>query len=273
MEEIQNPETSKELKHVETVDKAQPVIDENTKIKKSNRPKLMNEVKTFKGFQERKQEYENKVQEQTQTKDKVLDSIKTGKVELAHVETVDKSQPVIEAVPVRKNVHSKVMEEIQKVESKELKHVETVDKAKPTIDADAHVKQSSRPKLLKEVRGLSEKLLKYEQNVTDSQKLSDEFRNREGGDVSELSRGISAQKKMLYEQTVEESKKSTEGSRGKEAVDLDAVGEGVAQKVKTQYQKEVEEKMKSPEGVVKEKEGDKVVYKNLPPKKDLNDLI
>jgi len=208
-----------------------------------------------------------KIQEQTDSKGKVLESIKTkGKGDLTHVDTVDKSKPVIEPVPVRKNVHGKVMEEIQKVEPKELKHVQTVDKAKPVIDEDAHVKQSPHPKLMNEVRKLSERRLNYEASVADSQKVPDQFKNKEGSDLADL--GLSAsQKKKFYEENAVQ--KSSDSAKNNDSAEL----AGVARRVKEQYEKEVEEKTKSPEGTMKEKEGDKVVYKNLPPKKELNELI
>jgi len=237
MEQIQHVEAN-ELKHVETVDKAQPSIDCKAKIKKSNRPKLMNEVKGFKGFEERKAEYEKQAQARNEVKEKVIEGVKTEKVALTHVETVDKSQPVIESVPVRKNVHSKVMEQIQHVEANELKHVDTVDKAQPVIAKDAHVKASSRPKLMAEVRGLSEKLLSYQQNVEESQKSLEPCFNKEGGDIHELS-GITKRAKSAYEGVVVQD---TNVVVSKSNNDLDTVSEGVAQKVKEQYQKEVEEK-------------------------------
>jgi len=260
-----------EPKHVETTDKAQPVIEANTKIKKSKRPKLMEEVKSFKGFEETKQDQEKKAQEKIQLKEKVMDDIKTTKVELTHVDTVDKAQPVIESVPVRKNVHGQVMEEIQKAESKDLKHVDTVDKAKPVIDESAHVKQSVRPKMLEEVRSLSQRVLLYQESIQGNQKIPEQFKAKEAGDVPQAA-GISAQKKKMYEESLDVAQKPIEGSTGKEGSDLDAVGSGATQRVKELYQKEVEEKNKSREGTVMEKEGDKVV-KNLPPKKDLVDLI
>jgi hypothetical protein len=51
MEHIQKVEL-KELKHVETVDKGVPKIEKNVHVKKSARPKVLNEIKEFKGFAE-----------------------------------------------------------------------------------------------------------------------------------------------------------------------------------------------------------------------------
>jgi len=79
-------------------------------------------------------------------------------------------------------------------------------------------------------------------------------------------------KKKEYEKTVEESSKLPDGIKNKEGTDTVDLG-GVAQRVKQQYEKEVEEKNQDHGGTQIERDGEKVVYKNLPPKKDLNDLI
>jgi len=224
----------KELKHVETVDKAGPVIDKNTHVKKSQRPKLLKEVQSFQGHAVAKAAYEKKIEEQTQAREQVFDGIK-HEHKLKHVETVDKAKPQVEAVKVRKNEHNKLLDEVQHSEVQKLKHVETVDKAAPVIEK-VHLQENPRPVL-------NDEILKFS-----------EFKNQ-------------------YESSVEESKRIPDGIKGKEGADTAELG-GLTQKFRDQYQKEVSDKNKNAESTqIVGKVGKNVSYKNLPPKKDLNDLI
>jgi len=276
MAEVQKVET-KELKHVETVDKGKPVIDSTAHIKKSKRPKVLDEIKDFKGFAEKKAEYERQAQAQSEARSKLFEGIEQQPHNLHHVETTevkDTSKPNIEPVPLRKNVHSQVFQQIQKVELSELHHVETNDKTAPVIDKKVHLKKDVRPSLFEEIKSapLSEKKSLYEQTVSSSSnKVGEGFKNKEGSDTVDLS-GVTKNKKLQYEKTVEESSKLADGIKNKEGVDTNLLG-GVAQRVKEQYEKEVEVKNQDIGGTQIEREGDKIVYKNLPPKKDLNDLI
>jgi len=265
----------KELKHVETVDKAAPKIDKTTHVKKSTRPKVLNEIKEFKGFAEKKAEYEQQAQAQFQAREKLFEGIQQETHELHHVETNDTSVPHVEAVPIRKNNHSQVMEQIQKVELAELHHVDTVDKTNPVLDKNVHVKKDVRPKLFSEIKTapqLSAKKSAYEQQVEASQKLDSTFKNREGTDTKDLT-GVAKNKKLAYEQSVQNSTQLPDNVKGKEGTDVKALESGLAQKGKDQYQKDVESRNQQGESTQLEKDGEKVIYKNLPPKKDLNDLI
>eukprot|EP00121_Abeoforma_whisleri_P000492 Awhi_evm1s430 len=65
--------------------------------------------------------------------DQVISSIPNADVKLKHVETVDKSAPVIESdVKIGTNNHGSLLAEVSK--GTDLKHVETDDKSKPAID-------------------------------------------------------------------------------------------------------------------------------------------
>jgi len=274
MDQVQQVEL-KELKHVETLDKGKPNVDvgENWKAKKTKLPKVLDEIKDFKGFAEKKAEYEKNAQEQVQVREKVFLGIVNEQHELHHVETHDTSSPRIDDnIKVRKNVHSQVFQQIQEVQEKELKHVDTVDKTKPVIDKNVHVKKNVHPLIFQEIKAgpeLSAKKSQYEKSVEESKKLDENFKNREGTDIAELT-GVATNKKQLYEQQLEEAKKlEIKNKEGGDTADLS----GVAKRIKEQYQKEVQERNPTPEGIQKEKDGDKVVYKNLPPKKDLNELI
>jgi len=272
MSEVQKVE-NRDLKHVETVDKGKPVIDSSIHVKKSKHPKVMEEIKGFKGFAEKKAEYERQAQAQTEVRTKVFEGIEQPH-KLHHVEesqTHDTSKPNIENVTIRKNVHSQVFQEIQKAEHSELKHVETQDKAGPVLDKNVHLKKDVRPQLFDEIKALptlSEKKLIYEQTVSSANKLNDDFKNREGSDTNELS-GLAKNKKMEYEKNVEESSKLPKNKEGSDTTELS----GITQRSKEQYSKEVELKNQDLGGTQLERDGDKVIYKNLPPKKDLNDLI
>jgi hypothetical protein len=277
MDQVQKVEL-KELKHVDTQDKAQPAI-EKVKVKKSQRPKVLAEIQGFQGFAAKKAEYEQQVEAQTQVREDVFKSIANNEhKELHHVDEVhDTSKPHIEKeVQIKKNVHGQVFSAIQKVELKELKHVETADHSSPVIEKDVHVKKGARPALLNEIKTgprdskLDKLLDAYEWNVENSQKLDDSFRNREGADVVELA-GVAQKTKSAYVQNVSESQKLDGINKNKEADIPDVTG--LSQKVKEQYLKDVEVHNQEKEGTQKEKEGDKVVYKNLPPKKDLNEII
>jgi len=71
--------------------------------------------------------------------------------ELKHVETVDKSVPVIEKdVHIGEAPQLKVFEEITKPH--ELKHVDTVDKSVPVIDKSAHIGEAPQKKLFEEIK-------------------------------------------------------------------------------------------------------------------------
>jgi len=167
------------------------------------------------------------------------------------------------------------MEQIQKVELAELHHVSTVDKAQPVIEKNVHVKKDVRPKLFDEIKTapqLSVKKSAYEQQVAASHNLDSSYKNREGSDTAELT-GLAKNKRAEYEQSVEKSTHLPDNAKGKEGSDAKSLESGITQKVKEQYQKDVESRNQQGESTQLEKDGDKVVYKNLPPKKDLNDLI
>jgi len=71
---------------------------------------------------------------------------------LKHVETLDKSKPLIESITVRTNSHSVLFDEIEaSAEAKQLKHVETADKSAPVIEPDIVVGKNNRPALLAEI--------------------------------------------------------------------------------------------------------------------------
>jgi len=70
--------------------------------------------------------------------------------ELKHVETTDKSAPVIENVEIKKNDRGAFLAEVAAEHN--LKHAETVDKSAPVISADVHVGESKRPALLAEIQ-------------------------------------------------------------------------------------------------------------------------
>jgi len=280
LEQVQKVEL-KELKHVDTDDKAKPQI-EKVKVKKSKRPKMMNEIQTFQGFAAKKAEYEKQVENQNQVRTKVFEDIeKDHHKELKHVEKVnDTSSPQIDKdIHIKKNAHGQVFTELQKAEPTALKHVETKDNSAPVIDKDAKVKKSdARPALLKEIKSaplssskLSGLLNAYEKNVEDSQKVGDTFKNREGQDVAELT-GVAQRTKSAYAQNVDEANKLDGIHRNKEA-DVPVEVSGLSKKVKDQYLQDVAVRNQSQESTQLEKDGDKVVYKNLPPKKDLNDII
>jgi len=275
MEQVQKVEL-KELKHVETVDKGAPVIDKKTKVKKSSHPKVMNEIKEFKGFAEKKAEYEERAQAQFDKRDKVLSEI-PAEHNLKHVENVhDTSNPQVEAIPLRKNNRKEVNKEIEDIEHRQLKHVDTVDKAQPDIVKGTKVKKDVlRPKLLGEIQEgprLKDKKTAYVQQTEEAQKLDSTFHNREGSDLNSLS-GVAKNKRAAYEESVQNAQKLPDGLHGKEGQDARQLEHGLTQKVKSQYQQGVEASNQEKESTRIEKEGDKVVYKNLPPKKDLNELI
>jgi len=137
---------------------------------------------------------------------------------------------------LEKNEHNKLLNEVQHSDQHKLKHVETVDKAAPVIAQHVHLHENPRPNLNAEILKFSE------------------FKSQ-------------------YEVSVEESKKIPDGMKGKEGVDTAELG-GLTQKFRDQYQKEVSEKNKNAETTqIVGKVGKAVSYKNLPPKKDLNDLI
>jgi len=240
MQQVQKVELN-ELKHVETQDTSSPKI-EKVKIKKSAHPKVMNEIRGFTSLAEKKAEYEQKVVAHQEVRNNVIEKI-GEKRELKHVDDKDvhdTSAPVVEAVPVRKNVHSQVFTDIQKIEQKELKHVDTVDKSQPSIESGVKVKKSERPQLFDEIKthdplALVSKKSAYERQVEASKVVDSSIHNREGQDTGELA--------------------------------------GVQKKLKQQYESQVASSNVEKEGTKVEKDGDKVTYKNLPPKKDLNDLI
>ena len=73
-----------------------------------------------------------------------------GGATLKHVDTVDKSAPVIEeTVKIGANPFSSVAAEI--TQGHELKHVETVDKSAPAIEANVHIKENQHNALLAEI--------------------------------------------------------------------------------------------------------------------------
>jgi len=165
-------------------------------------------LKVLRVLLRKKAEYERQAQAQSEVRSKVIESIEKPH-NLHHVETKDTSNPHIEAVPLRKNVHSQVFEQIQKVEHSELKHVETKDKTVPVLDKNVHLKKDVRPSLFEEIKAvpLSEKKSLYEQNVESANKVSENFKNREGTDTANLS-GLAPKLKQQYEKTVEEATKS-----------------------------------------------------------------
>lgn len=79
----------------------------------------------------------------------LLDAIAKG-AELKHVETADKSVPVIEAVEIKKHDRGAFLAEVSG--DHQLKHAETVDKSVPVITPDVHVGESKRPALLAEIQ-------------------------------------------------------------------------------------------------------------------------
>ena len=84
--------------------------------------------------------------------DRLMGDVRKGGVNLKHVNTCDKSKPMID-----KNYHLKkaakrepLLNEIKK--GHELKHVRTCDKGKPLIEKDIHIKKMDRGSFLSEVR-------------------------------------------------------------------------------------------------------------------------
>ncbi|XP_063900148.1 actobindin homolog [Zophobas morio] len=85
-----------------------------------------------------------------QNSDKVLDEI-PRKPSLNHVDTTDKSKPVIpDDLKIEKNNHGEVFKEIEEGKTN-LKNTETNDKSKPVIPDDIEIKESPHGKLLKEI--------------------------------------------------------------------------------------------------------------------------
>merc|ERR1712098_128862 len=81
--------------------------------------------------------------------DQVLKDIE-GDHSLKHVETVDKSAPVIDSeVHIKKVDREGFLNEVKADHS--LKHVETTDKSAPAIDPEVHVKKVDRTGLLSEI--------------------------------------------------------------------------------------------------------------------------
>jgi len=82
--------------------------------------------------------------------DKVFSEIASGSAALKHVETTDKSAPVIEGgVQLKKHDRGSLLTEVQA--GTELKHADTVDKSAPAI-ADAKVGQNSHATLFSEIK-------------------------------------------------------------------------------------------------------------------------
>jgi len=137
-----------ELKHVETVDKSAPVIEEHAHVASSARPALLDEIKAkADGITE----YAGRVGTK-QNASEALKAIEAGAAELKHVETVDKSAPVIEGdLKVKAAAQPAVFAELQR--SPSLKHVEaTNDRSAPVIEAETKVAPNARPALLDEIK-------------------------------------------------------------------------------------------------------------------------
>jgi hypothetical protein len=137
------------LKHVETVDKSAPVIDEHAHVEANARPALLDEIKV-------KADAITEVAGRGGTKmaaSDMLKAVEAGNTELKHVETTDKSAPVIESdTKVKAAAQPEVFAEIKRKSITELKHVDTVDKSAPVIEAEVKVAKSARPSILGEIK-------------------------------------------------------------------------------------------------------------------------
>jgi hypothetical protein len=83
----------------------------------------------------------------------LMKEIETGKPNLHHAETVDKSAPRIPTATTPTDVRH-AMEELEKTGGKHLKHVDQVsDRSAPVIEEGVHIKtdNTSRKDLLKDI--------------------------------------------------------------------------------------------------------------------------
>jgi hypothetical protein len=140
-----------DLKHVDTVDKAAPVIDGGVQVKKIDKEARLAEI--AKGAEllsprgETLDKSAPKLPSAANVNDikAVVKEVEKG-ADLKHVETVDKAAPKIEdGVQVKKIDHEARLAEIAK--GADLKHVETDDKAAPKIDDNVHIKKNDRDAL------------------------------------------------------------------------------------------------------------------------------
>jgi len=127
--------TEHQLKHVETVDKSTPVIDKDAHIGENPMKAVFAELPAGKAIL---------------SHNKLVDEV-VKPHELKHVETVDKSTPVIEKdAHIGEAPQKKVFAEITKPH--ELKHVDTVDKSTPVIDKSVHIGEAPQKKLFEEIK-------------------------------------------------------------------------------------------------------------------------
>jgi len=138
-----------DLKHVETDDHSGPVIEKDVHVAPSARPALLDEIKV-------KADAITEVAGRAGTKmaaSDMLKAVEAGNTELKHVETTDKSAPVIESdTKVKAAAQPEVFAEIKRKSITELKHVDTVDKSAPVIEAEVKVAKSARPSILGEIK-------------------------------------------------------------------------------------------------------------------------
>jgi len=89
--------------------------------------------------------------------DKAIEEIAKGDHHLKHVDTVDKSTPLIEGdVKIKKVDRDPFLKEV--VGGAELSHVEAAsDRSAPKIDDSVHVKKVDREGFLKEIEDASKK--------------------------------------------------------------------------------------------------------------------
>eukprot|EP00877_Chromochloris_zofingiensis_P011579 jgi/Chrzof1/6675/Cz19g05100.t1 len=123
---LQDIEAGAKLKHVETVDKSQPVIDPTIQLQPNHHKDLLEEVKH----------------------QAVVHSIKSQgnspRHSLRHVETVDKSKPIIpEDVHLQKVDRSPFLQEVSSPQA--LRHVDESqvhDRSTPHIEPGTHIKDN-----------------------------------------------------------------------------------------------------------------------------------
>jgi len=132
-EELKQPH---ELKHVDTLDRSAPVIYKNVHIGKNPMREVFAELPAGKTLLAH-----NKLMSQV-----------GHPPELNHVETVDKSTPLIENdIHIGKAPQKQVFEEI-KQHQPALHHCDTVDKSAPRIEKNVHIHEAPQVKLFEQIR-------------------------------------------------------------------------------------------------------------------------